>query len=684
MKRLSLILSILILNVSIGMSQDTNVTLDSVIVQEDGHILLAWTVSGGFMISGSVKRLSPGGATEMTFPIGPGQTTFLDVLVDGNSRSYSYNLDITAGMGTGLLNLIEGIESIHLETSNNQNTVCDLSWNRNSFITGKSPGTDLSNPVYHHAYIYRKHPKKNDYDIIDTIDHTYLSGKPFFPDAVPSVCDDTLKYYVEYRLSSGTKFRSNTSKIRFDSYNVGNRPATPEWNNISVHPVLQRLNLTWEPNTNANIIGFEICKGEPCAGFDTVWGKDVFSYECANCDPEQIHNFKIKSIDGCNAVSAWSDVQNNIVLNAVVTACPKEVDLSWNAYHNMQGDLGGYNIYAKFDGGGYHIIHKTDPGVTKYSYEIPEEVSLANIYVAAVNKSQTIEATSNITTSFFGSTKNLVEVLYASVAEDNKSIQFSISVDNSVASGSYNFYRGIDDAEPVLYKTITPGNNLSFEIVDDEVAAEKHIYTYYLKTSTGCSSVKTVPMRTTLVQTGDIVTVKWNPYVGWEDIDSYHVERKRVKPGAVNPTWDPLISVDESVLSFDDDASSFDDGNERIFYRVISYNKANINTKATSSVSEYIKDGIVQVPNVFTPKGMQGAANTTFKPKTLHVSDVGYAFVIYNRWGEIVFQTNNIEEGWDGKFRGNFCPPGAYIYSVKYIYRTGKTETRTGTVLIIE
>ena len=676
----------LFINVSIGLAQ--RVFVKSVIVEEDGAILLEWGVSGGLIHSGKIERKSSLGTYDQIFIFTGDSISYKDTNVDGNSRSYTYKINLTVSSpGSPAIGIVlDNVESIYSEISNNQNISCDISWNRDAYIRATSPG-DSTNPVRHQAYIYRKLPYRSGYNPIKTIDHTYVSGSTFtYADTVPSICDDTLKYYVEYQLNAGaTIYRSNISKIRFSNY-VGSAPSTPKWNNISVHPVLQQLNLTWESSTNSNIAGFELCEGEPCISFDTVWG-NVSSYDCAKCDPAKIYNFKIRSFDGCATptTSAWSEAQNNIVLNTVTINCPKEVNLSWNAYHNMQGDLGGYNIYAKFDGGQYNIIHKTNPDVTNYVYEVPEGISLANFYVAAINKSQAIEGKSNITTSFFSDTRDLVNILFASVTEDNRSVQFSVIVDNSVMSNSYDLYRGTDDATPVFYKKITPANNLAFQFEDNEVAAEKHIYTYYLKTTTGCSSVKTVPMRTTLIQKGDDVTLQWNPYIGWEDIQEYQVERKVVKPGTGgNPVWVPRTTVGESVLSFNDNVSSLTDDNEQIFYRVVAYNKANINITATSSVSEYIKEGAIQIPTAFTPKGMQGAANTVFKPRTSYVADQGYSFVIYSRWGEVVFQTTNPEEGWDGKYKGNFCHPGTYIYSVKCIFRTGKTGTKTGTVLVIE
>ena len=56
-----------------------------------------------------------------------------------------------------------------------------------------------------------------------------------------------------------------------------------------------------------------------------------------------------------------------------------------------------------------------------------------------------------------------------------------------------------------------------------------------------------------------------------------------------------------------------------------------------------------------------------------------YKLYIHNRWGELVFKTNNIEEGWDGKMVMN----GVYIYRIDIIDFLGKNHTFEGEINLI-
>lgn len=79
----------------------------------------------------------------------------------------------------------------------------------------------------------------------------------------------------------------------------------------------------------------------------------------------------------------------------------------------------------------------------------------------------------------------------------------------------------------------------------------------------------------------------------------------------------------------------------------------------TNTVSCYI-------PNSFTPDGEE--ENSTFYPVfTPGFKPVNYLFAIYNRWGEIVFESYDPDYGWDGYLPGGIeCPVGVYTYILRY------------------
>ena len=84
----------------------------------------------------------------------------------------------------------------------------------------------------------------------------------------------------------------------------------------------------------------------------------------------------------------------------------------------------------------------------------------------------------------------------------------------------------------------------------------------------------------------------------------------------------------------------------------------------TSDTAFYVPVGIFAVwfPNAFTPK-ME--TNNIFKPFTANKLE-DYELHIYDRGGNLVFSTTDVEEGWDGTYKGHECKQGSYVYIATY------------------
>ncbi len=84
-------------------------------------------------------------------------------------------------------------------------------------------------------------------------------------------------------------------------------------------------------------------------------------------------------------------------------------------------------------------------------------------------------------------------------------------------------------------------------------------------------------------------------------------------------------------------------------------------------------------PNVFTPNGDN--KNDFFN--ILNAAKLSeYKLVIFNRWGEKVFETDNFAKGWDGTYKGKNCEMGAYIWYCSFI-KESKQKYYKGSVLLL-
>ncbi len=60
-----------------------------------------------------------------------------------------------------------------------------------------------------------------------------------------------------------------------------------------------------------------------------------------------------------------------------------------------------------------------------------------------------------------------------------------------------------------------------------------------------------------------------------------------------------------------------------------------------------------------------------------------YELVIYNRWGEMIFISKDVNIGWDGYFKDKLAEQGVYIWKVKVKYANGKVENLAGDITLL-
>jgi gliding motility-associated-like protein len=56
---------------------------------------------------------------------------------------------------------------------------------------------------------------------------------------------------------------------------------------------------------------------------------------------------------------------------------------------------------------------------------------------------------------------------------------------------------------------------------------------------------------------------------------------------------------------------------------------------------------------------------------------------IFNRWGELLFETKDVRQGWDGYYRGQLCQQDVYVWRVKVTFLDGGEMTDIGDVTLL-
>ena len=113
------------------------------------------------------------------------------------------------------------------------------------------------------------------------------------------------------------------------------------------------------------------------------------------------------------------------------------------------------------------------------------------------------------------------------------------------------------------------------------------------------------------------------------------------------------------------------------------YATVNVNNCYASDTVLVQSNCYMDIPNAFTPNG--DGVNDYFFPRQLLTKGLAtFSMNIYDRWGELVFQTTSIDgRGWDGKFNGVDQPNGVFVYNIDATFIDGQKEHHQGNVTLL-
>jgi gliding motility-associated-like protein len=143
---------------------------------------------------------------------------------------------------------------------------------------------------------------------------------------------------------------------------------------------------------------------------------------------------------------------------------------------------------------------------------------------------------------------------------------------------------------------------------------------------------------------------------------------------ATNYLWSPTLGLNNPFI-----ANPVVTVDRDIIYKVTATTSAGCKGEASISIKVY-KGPDLYVPTAFTPNN--DGRNDLFYPFPVGIKTLTY-FRVYNRWGEVIFSTNQLMKGWDGKAGNLEQPSGVYVWMVEGISKEGKKITKKGTVNLI-
>ena len=151
-----------------------------------------------------------------------------------------------------------------------------------------------------------------------------------------------------------------------------------------------------------------------------------------------------------------------------------------------------------------------------------------------------------------------------------------------------------------------------------------------------------------------------------------------IATGGDRYAWSPPQSLSDANIA--NPVAIFAEPSDRIPYQVQVFNSAGCEDTAFINIKVYATLPTVFVPSAFTPNN--DGINDVLRPLAVGMQQIQF-FQIYNRWGQMVFATQQNGKGWDGRINGQLQSNNTYVWMVKAIDFTGAVYFKKGTVTLV-
>lgn len=513
-----------------------------------------------------------------------------------------------------------------------------------------------------------------------------------------SVCEEVLNFRILFDFPG---LCQSTSNIAGELLTDLTPPAIPLVTSVSVDHTTNDAIINWLPSTSADCQGYIVYRCSPDGTvtlLDTAFGylNTSFVDILAQTTIGPV-GYLVAAIDTCYSgvppspnTSAAGDICNtSVFLDPIGYAiCEDFVTLSWSAYEGWEEGVESYEIIHSFEGGAPVIVASV-PG-TQLTFQHDVTVGGNNsYYIRARHINGTYTAISNL---------RIVNVIYPPSPAFNYITTATVLTEEKIRIefitepvGSDVFYTiqrqtvGTDDWDDMTYIN---SSGLDFIAYEDSLDVNTNVFSYeyrFIAQNICGDTIDTSNVAVTMLLNGFAyndrlsLALQWSPYLGWEyGVNEYLIYRKEGLDGIE----EQVASVPGNVTFYEDDVSDLRFSPGDFTYRIEAVSRVGTYPEVYYSMSNPIRlnlEPIIWVPNAFVVDGF----NTTFQPIISFANFDQYRMIIYSKWGDVIYDTTDINAPWDGFMNGEPVQEGVYVYFITIEDGKGRPVEKRGTVLLL-
>jgi len=390
-----------------------------------------------------------------------------------------------------------------------------------------------------------------------------------------------------------------------------------------------------------------------------------------------------KITDTCLRTGARTDAHCNIFLRVLDTFLGA-TQLRWTHYEGWP-QRAAYEVYRKAPNDTFKRIATLKGDVNVYIDDSLCDVEYC-YYVVCIHPNGVWKSRSNnaCNTPKVGALKDVPIIDVVTVQSDAEAkLKWHLPPTNALLS-NFEIYRSTGLGGLNMNKV---DNASASPYFDFKVKTQINPYTYSIRVKDICGNYSgfSLPANSIFldgINDKDTIKLTWNPYINWKKgVAKYLIEMKDK-----NGIFQPLGTTNASQTTYNVPSLSLDVA-DSLCLRVIAIEDSTVADSSYSNTRCIAPKSRVYVPTAFSPNG--DGKNDVFKPVSLFLHNdktnnlYGYTFEIFNRWGEMVYKTDDVRGGWDGTYLGKKCMPGSYLWRMNAVGLDGEYHSYYGSVLLL-
>lgn len=466
----------------------------------------------------------------------------------------------------------------------------------------------------------------------------------------------------------------NSNRIWIDD----KAPDYVEPDSVSVEDATQQLIAGWSKPADTDILGYSMFKVDNQNTL--IDEKNVLNYRFLKSDFDVTtsnNRLAIAGFDSCRNGGVISADHSPVLLSANLSnkyQCDRKLNVSWKEY---KGWLFSKHQLIIVDAvtGAKLFDSSFAPGSTNFIWTLPKLGLQMKIWVRAYKQTGSITSTSNrkdLIAYDVGVPSSPTSLYYTSVENEPK---VELSGFAQIGDSCVIRYREKSTALWQLGSSIaTSPGNIHWEFIAADAKTKE--YEFRLVRFSGCgepADSSKVSSNILLRKNGN--QLQWNAPDHFLNLGiSYQYEIQRLELGS----WAVKATVTGTNFT------PTDLGVSTYRVRAITSNSMPLGKNWSHSNSLVFDGGFDSslldtffIPDAFTPEGV----NPIFKVVNQAVLPGQARMLIFNRWGEVIFDGDALE-GWNGQVNGDYVSDGVYVYLINARYRS-RIVKKTGTLLLL-